>query len=252
MHTETVLKVIHHTDSLFSFTTTRSSSFRFRSGEFAMIGLATAEDKRNIFRAYSVCSTPYDNFLEFYSIIFPGGEFTSVLKNIKAGSEILIKPKTTGSLVVDYMKPKQNLVMLATGTGIAPFASIARDYQTYERFENLYLYHTVRESRDLKFGHMLCATKVPNGDGMCYGEMFTYIPTTTHEQHPDYYHGRFWGHIPKGPLAPDLDKDRDGVMVCGSPELNRYCRDRFTSQGWKEGNIGDSDADFMLERAFAG
>lgn len=236
MYTEKVLEVQHYSDRLFSFKTTRDRSFRFKNGEFAMIGIDA--DPRPIFRAYSVVSTNYDDHLEFLSIKVPNGPLTSKLKNIQVGDDILVKPKCTGSLVIDYLNPTENLVMLSTGTGIAPFVCIARDFETYERFDNVFLFHTVREKNELAYRPELALleTDLP----------FRYIESVTREEYPRK--GRFWDHLEEV-LPGGLTKGRDSVMVCGSPELNKQCRTQFTSQGWVEGNTGEC-GDFMLERAF--
>jgi ferredoxin/flavodoxin---NADP+ reductase len=229
--TEKVIDVRHHGDRLFEFTVTRSQSFRFKNGEFAMIGLPGL----SVFRAYSVVSTNYEDTLRFYSIKVPDGVFTTQLQLIRPGDEILIRPKTTGSLVIDYVLPRKNLVMLATGTGIAPFMSIAHDYATYERFENVYLYHTVRLANEIVFQHQLLELAVE--------WPFKYIESVTQE--PYHREGRFWDHV------HDLDPGTDAIMVCGSPELNKQCRTKFQALGWTEGNTGEL-GNLMLERAFAG
>lgn len=237
MLTAEVLEVKHYSDRLFSFKTTRDKTFRFKNGEFAMIGLDA--EPRPIFRAYSVVSTSYDDHLEFLSIKVPDGPLTSRLQKIKPGDDILLKPKCTGSLVIDYVTPKKNLVLLSTGTGIAPFISIVRDFQTYERFEKVYLFHTVREVAELSHKKELdlLQLQVP----------FLYIPSVTQQSFMRV--GRFWDHIP-GILDRDLIKEKDAVMVCGSPDLNRQCRSMFSEQNWAEGNTGEM-GDFLLERAFA-
>ena len=233
---EKVLEVQHYSDRLFSFKTTRDRSFRFKNGEFAMIGLYV--EPRPIFRAYSVVSTNYEDHLEFLSIKVPDGPLTSRLQHIQPGDEILLKAKCTGSLVIDYLKPTENLVMLSTGTGIAPFMSIARDYETYERFKNIYLFHTVREKAELSYRPELA---------MLEGDFnFKYIESVTREDYPRK--GRFWEHIEEF-LPGGLTLGRDSVMVCGSPDLNKQCREQFRQSGWVEGNTGEA-GDFMLERAF--
>ena len=231
---EKVLEVQHYSDRLFSFKTTRDSSFRFKNGEFVMIGL----DADPPYRAYSVVSTNYDDHLEFLSIKVPDGPLTSRLQHIQPGDEVLMKPKCTGSLVIDYLKPTENLVMLSTGTGIAPFMSIARDYLTYEQYKNVYLFHTVREKAELSYRPELALleTDLP----------FRYIESVTREDYPRK--GRFWDHIEEF-LPGGLTLGRDSVMVCGSPDLNRQCREQFSESGWIEGNTGEA-GDFMLERAF--
>ena len=240
MITEKVTEVKHYSDRLFSFKTTRNLGFRFKNGEFAMIGLpAEKEGDRPIFRAYSVASTNYDDHLEFLSIKIEDGPLTSRLQKIKVGDDILVKTKTTGSLVIDYLKPTKNLVMLSTGTGIAPFMSICRDLvDTYDRFENIFLFHTVREKNELAYRPELALleTDLP----------FMYIESVTREDYPRT--GRFWDYIDEF-LPGGLTLGRDSVMVCGSTDLNKQCRKEFTEQGWVEGNLGEA-GDFMLERAF--
>ena len=237
MYTEKVLEVQHYSNRLFSFKTTRNRSFRFKNGEFAMIGLDASP--RPIFRAYSIVSTNYDEHLEFLSIKVEDGPLTSKLKNIVPGDEILIKPKCTGSLVIDYLKPTENLVMLSTGTGIAPFMSIVRDYLTYEQYKNVYLFHTVREKKELSYRPELALIE---------GDLpFRYIESVTREEYPRK--GRFWEYIEEF-LPGGLTLGRDSVMVCGSPDLNKQCREQFIQSGWVEGNTGET-GDFMLERAFA-
>ena len=237
MHKETVTEVKHYSDRLFSFKTTRDKSFRFKNGEFCMMGLDV--EPRPILRAYSIVSTSYDPHLEFLSIKVPNGPLTEKLQNIQVGEEVVVNPKCTGSLVIDYLNKKKNLVMLSTGTGIAPFISIAHDFETYEKFDNVYLFHTVRNVNELAYKSKLNKLEFPN---------FRYIESVTREQY--FRPGRFWNYIPDI-LGSNLDKDRDAVMVCGSPEMNKDCRELFTKQGWHEGNTGEC-GDFMLERAFAG
>ena len=237
MQYETVLEVTHYTDRLFKFKTTRDKSFKFKNGEFAMIGLET--ETKPLLRAYSITSTCYEDHLEFLSIKVPDGPLTSRLQNISEGDTILIKPKTTGSLVIDYLKPKKNLVLLATGTGIAPFISIVNDHETYERFENVLLFHTVRDKNELAYLKEL--TELSKNMNLKYIESVT---------HGNYVReGRFWDWIEES-LPNNFSMERDSIMVCGSPELNKECRKMFSELGWEEGNTGEM-GDFMLERAFA-
>lgn len=240
MYTEKVVDVFHYGESMFRFRTTRDTTFRFKNGEFAMIGMYSQKYKREIHRAYSIVSTSYDDYLEFLSIKIEDGPLTSELQHIQPGDEILIKPKTTGSLCADYLTPKENLVMLSTGTGLAPFVSIIRDPYTYERFKNVYLFHTVRKVNELAFSNTIL--------DVCNDVPLTYIPTVTQE--PYEREGRFWKYLP-GVLGHELDYDIDGVMVCGSMQLNKECRDKFSTAGWQEGNTGEM-GDFLLERAFVG
>jgi ferredoxin--NADP+ reductase len=238
MYIEKVLEVHHYSDRLFKFKTTRNRGFRFKNGEFAMIGLPGENEQKPIFRAYSVVSTCYDDHLEFLSIKVPDGPLTSKLQHIRLNDEILVKPKTTGSLCIDYLKQTDNLVLLSTGTGLAPFMSIVRDFETYDKYKKVFLFHTVRNKNELAFRDTLISMQqdVP----------LTYVETVTRE--PYVREGRFWNHIDKY-LPGGLTLGRDSVMVCGSPDLNKQCRTQFTEQSWQEGNTGEL-GDFMLERAF--
>ena len=236
MLNEKVIEIKHYSDRLFSFKTTRDKSFRFKNGEFCMIGLDV--EPKKIMRAYSIVSTNYDDHLEFLSIKVPDGPLTSKLQHLQIGDEVLINPKSTGSLVVDYLYPKDNLVLLATGTGIAPFMSIIKDPDTYDRFGFVYLFHTVRNVNELTYIESLNTIEeaLP----------FTYIPTVTREEYTRT--GRFWQYV-EDYLTNGFLKERDGIMVCGSPEMNKQCRTMFKTLNWSEGNTGEM-GDFMLERAF--
>ena len=238
MNTEIVTEVKHHSDRLFSFKTTRNKSFRFKNGEFCMLGLDI--EPKPILRAYSIVSANYDDHLEFLSIKVPEGPLTSRLQHLQIGDEVLVNTKCTGSLVIDYVYKKKNLILLATGTGAAPFMSIAHDIETYEKFENVYLFHTVRNKNELAYLDTLISLEADLA--------FKYIPTVTRE--PFERHGRFWQHIDSF-LEGGFKKNRDCVMVCGSPEMNKECRNFFTGLSWEEGSTGEN-GDFMLERAFAG
>lgn len=241
-HSVEITTVTHYSDRLFSFTTTRPREFRFKNGEFAMIGLPKEKynGEKQVFRAYSIVSTNYDDHIEFLSIKVPNGPLTSILQKIEPGDELLIKPKCVGSLCIDYLKPTENLVLLSTGTGIAPFMSIISDYETYDKFENVYLFHTVRNINELSY-----INEIDNLVDLFRG--LVYINTVTKE--PYVRPGRFWNYL-EDYLPGGFDKHRDAVMVCGSPELNKGCRTLFKGLGWEEGNQGEI-GDFLLERAFA-
>src|SRR5262245_51248873 len=146
---ERVLSVRHWNDSLFSFTTTRNQGFRFRNGHFVMIGLEV--EGRPLLRAFSVVSANYDEHLEFYSIKIPDGALTSRLQHIAPGHSVLVSRKPTGTLLVDNLRPGKRLYLLCTGTGLAPFMSIIRDPETYERFDTVVVAHGVRRVSDLGY-----------------------------------------------------------------------------------------------------
>src|SRR5678816_583026 len=199
---ETVTWVQHWTESLFSFRTTRDPSLRFSSGQFVMVGL-TKEDGKPLVRAYSIASPAWHDELEFYSIKVPDGPLTSRLQNIKVGDEVLIGRKSTGTLVLDGLKPGKRLYMLGTGTGLAPWLSLARDPDVYERFDQVIVTHTVREVADLNYRELL-SHELPNDEilGELVAGKLRYYPTVTRE--PFVTEGRITDLIASGKLFDDL------------------------------------------------
>jgi ferredoxin--NADP+ reductase len=253
VHAERVLSVRHYTDRLFAFRTTRPQSFRFRSGEFVMIGLQNAE--KPVFRAYSIASPAWDDELEFFSIKVDDGPLTRHLQKIREGDTILLRPKTTGTLVLDALLPGRRLWMLSTGTGIAPFASVARDPETYEKFETVVLTHTCRETAELTYGLEL--EKDLEQDpliGELVGGRFIHYAATTREPHARM--GRITRHIADGTLFRDLglspfDPADDRVMICGSIDMTRDLKALVEGFGLREGS-NNAPAEFVVERAFVG
>tara|TARA_B100000902_G_scaffold379906_1_gene414716 strand:+ start:8760 stop:9485 length:726 start_codon:yes stop_codon:yes gene_type:complete len=239
LNTETVTWVHHWTDKTFSFKTTRSQTFRFINGEFAMIGLPSEEEGgRPTLRAYSIASANYEDHLEFLSIKVPDGPLTSRLQHLKVGDEVLVMPKCTGTLTIDNLTVAENLYLLSTGTGLAPFMSIIRDPATYDKFKNVILVHTTRTHAEHTYTDTIKELT----------ETFplTYYDTCTQE--PYEREGRFWEHIYNF-TNDGFNKDTDRIMVCGGPDMNYQCRDFFEDTGFTEGNLGEA-GDFVLERAF--
>src|SRR5690606_36959708 len=242
---ERVISVKHYTDNLFAFRITRPQSFRFRSGEFVMIGLPNAE--KPVFRAYSIASPSWDEELEFFSIKVPDGPLTQHLQKIQPGDTVLMRQKATGTLVLDALTPAKRLWMISTGTGIAPFASVLRDPETYEKFESVVLTHTCRDLAELKYGEELIAAT--RGDPLI-GELtegrLSYFASTTRETSPRM--GRITTLIENGELfsvlgtAP-LDPASDRVMICGSMDMIRDVRALVEAAGLKEGSNSEP-ADF--------
>src|ERR1700690_4485631 len=177
---ESVLSVHHWTDTLFSFTTTRNPSFRFRNGEFTMIGLKVGE--KPLLRAYSVASANYEDRLEFFSIKVPDGPLTSRLQHLEEGDEIIVSRKATGTLVIDNLRDGRNLYLVGTGTGLAPFLSVIKDPETYERFEKVVLLHGCRRVAELAYGEMI-TDKLPNDEliGYLVRNQLIYYPTVTRD-----------------------------------------------------------------------
>jgi ferredoxin--NADP+ reductase len=254
---ETVLWVKHWTDRLFSFAITRPSSFRFRSGEFVMIGLPGEDGGKPILRAYSIASPAFAEELEFLSIKVQDGPLTSRLRYIKPGDTVLMGRKPTGTLVLDAVRPGKRLFLFGTGTGLAPFLSIARDPDAYARFGQVIVAHGVREVAELAYRDLFTAEIF---DDPLVGDearaQLTYYPTVTRE--PFERQGRFTDLISSGQLFRDLDLpgDRldpaeDRVMLCGSMDFIKDMAAVMESQGLVEGSNAEP-GDYVLERAFVG
>lgn len=249
---ETVTWVQHWTSSLFSFRTTRDPALRFESGQFVMVGL-TKEDGKPLVRAYSIASPSWHEELEFYSIKVPDGPLTSRLQSIKVGDQVLIGRKPTGTLVLDGLKPGKRLYMLGTGTGLAPWLSLARDPEVYERFDEVIVTHTVREVADLNYRDLLEHELCRDPDlGELIGPKLRYYPTVTRE--PFKTQGRITDLIESGKLFEDLgnppfDPAVDRVMLCGGPSVLADLKQQLLDRGFEEGSIA-KPGDFVLEKAF--
>ena len=248
---EKVLSVHHWTDKTFSFKTTRNMSFRFKNGEFAMIGLEI--DGKPLLRAYSVVSPNHEDHLEFLSIKVPNGPLTSKLQYIKVGDEILINSKPTGTLVCDYLLPGRNLFMLSTGTGLAPFMSISRDPETYEKFEKVVLVHGVRTAKELAYMDTL---KNLNKDDV-YSEVtkgnFIYFNTVTRDEWPRKGRITKWINEKKLWAALQIEEfnpEKDRIMICGSEEMTFEIKGIFEKLGSLEGST-KVQGGFVIEKAFA-
>ena len=249
--TETVLAVRHWTDTLFSFKTTRSQSFRFSNGQFTMLGLE--DEGRPLVRAYSMASPNYDDALEFFSIKVPDGPLTSRLQHVKVDDPVLVGRKPTGTLVVDNLLPGRTLYLLSTGTGLAPFLSIIRDPETYERYETVVLVHGCRHVAELAYGERI--TKEWHSDelvGDSISRQLVYYPTVTRE--PFRNRGRIDDLITSGRLFEDIgrepiDAEHDRAMLCGSPEMLASMRTVLQERGFVEGS-SHTPGTFVIEKAF--
>ena len=249
---EKVLDVHHWTDRLFTFKTTRDTALRFSNGHFSMIGLKV--NNKPLLRAYSIVSANYEDHLEFLSIKVPDGPLTSRLQHIQPGDSIIVGRKPTGTLLIDYLLPGKRLFLLSTGTGLAPFMSIVRDPETYEKFEQIILVHGVRQKDELAYHDML-VEHLPAHEFL--GELVTsqlrYYPTVTREQYKNM--GRVTELIDTGKLfkdldMPPLDAKEDRVMICGSPGMLKDLKHMLEARGFHEGNTS-KPGDFVIERAFA-
>lgn len=261
---QTVTSVQHWTDRLFSFRVTRPASLRFRSGEFVMIGLMgdphpETGKQKPLLRAYSIASPSWDEELEFYSIKVQDGPLTSKLQHIQPGDEIILRPKPVGTLVHDALLPGKRLWFFATGTGFAPFASLLRDPQTYEDYDQVIVTHTCRDVAELEYGRQLI-NNLRKDEMMLelLGEenlaKLTYYPTTTREESPKM--GRITTLLKDGTVFADLgiegiSAETDRAMVCGSMGLNTDLKEILEGFGLEEG-ANSEPKHYVVEKAFVG
>jgi ferredoxin/flavodoxin---NADP+ reductase len=249
---ETVLSVRHWTESLFSFTATRDPGFRFQNGQFAMIGLEV--DGRPLLRAYSMASANHEDELEFFSIKVPDGPLTSRLQKIREGDIILVGRKATGTLIAGNLIPGKRLLLLSTGTGLAPFASLIKDPEIYESYETIVLAHGCRQVSELAYGEQVVASlRRHELFGPLSDDKLIYYPTVTRE--PFRNRGRITDLIESGQLfsdigLPTLDLETDRVMLCGSPSMLDELRAMLTARGFVEGSHSEP-GHFVIEKAFA-
>jgi len=251
LYAETVTEVEHYTDDLFRFRVTRPNGFRFRSGEFVMIGLPNSD--KPVMRAYSIASPSWDDELEFYSIKVPNGPLTQHLQSISVGDTLIMRRKSTGTLVNDALTPGKRLFMFATGTGLAPFASLIKDPETYEKFDEVILTHTCRTKPELKFGFDLIEQiKQDPIVSEIVGDKLRHYATTTRETYT--HEGRITDLIESGKLFSDLDipslsPETDRAMICGSMAMIADTKAILEKIGLEEGSNNRPNT-FVIERAF--
>jgi ferredoxin--NADP+ reductase len=250
-HQETILDIHHWTDSLFSFRTTRDPGFRFQSGQFTMMGIEAGG--KPLLRAYSIASSPYEDSLEFFSIKVPNGPLTSKLQHLREGDAILVGKKPVGTLLYDNLMPGKRLYLLSTGTGLAPFLSIIRDMEVYERYEKIILVHGVRQVAELAYADFI-GKELPEDEfiGEAVRNQLLYYPTVTRE--PYRNRGRLTDLIRSGQLFADLslppfDLAEDRMMLCGSPEMLSESKALLLDRGFTEGSQSTS-GHFVIEKAF--
>ncbi len=251
LHAERVVDVQHYTNRLFRFRVTRPQSLRFRSGEFVMIGLPGAD--KPVMRAYSIASPSWDEELEFFSIKVEGGPLTENLQKIKPGDQILLRPKPTGTLVNDALLPGKRLFCLSTGTGFAPFASLIRDPETYEKFEQVIVTHTCRTSAELQYSYDTVKNTLddPLVGELAQGRLLHFASATREETE---HMGRITTLIANGEFfaklnIPGFNPESDRIMLCGSMGMIKDIRTLLETQGFKEGS-NSAPGSFVVEKAF--
>ena len=250
--TEHVLSVRHWNDDYFSFTTTRDDGLRFENGQFVMIGLSV--EGRPLMRAYSIASANWEEQLEFFSIKVPGGPLTSRLRHLQPGDDLLVSRKPTGTLLISDLHPGRNLYLLATGTGLAPFLSVIKDPETYERFERVILTHGVRGLGDLAY-HDYIVNELPRHEhlGEVMARQLLYYPAVSRE--PFRHPGRLTTLMDSGRMQADLglaplDPARDRAMICGSPQMLADFRALLDGRGFRAAPRIGSLGEYVFERAF--
>jgi ferredoxin--NADP+ reductase len=248
---ETVTKVHHWNDTLFSFNTTRNQGLRFKNGHFTMIGLEI--ENKPLLRAYSIASANYEEEMEFFSIKVQDGPLTKHLQNLKVGDEILVGTKPVGTLVADHLLPGKNLYLLSTGTGLAPFMSIIKDPEIYEQFDNVILTHGVRHKSELAYQHFI-EEELPNNEyfGDVVREKLRYYPTVTREEFRN--NGRLTDLMKSGKLfsdlgLPEINLENDRFMLCGSPSMLKEFCELLDERGFEEARQGEQ-GHYVIERAF--
>jgi len=251
-HTERVLGVRHWTADYFSFTTTREAGLRFDNGQFVMIGLRI--DGRPLVRAYSIASANWEEELEFFSIKVPQGPLTSRLQHVQPGDDVIVSAKPTGTLLIDDLLPGKHLYLLGTGTGLAPFLSIVKDPQTYERFERVVLAHGVRHCADLAYRDYI-AHELPRHEylGDLVRDKLCYYPAVSREPYPN--HGRLTTLLDNAQMCsaaglPALDPSTDRVMICGSPHMLADTRALLDARGFVAAPRIGHPGHYVFERAF--
>jgi ferredoxin--NADP+ reductase len=248
-----VSAVKHYSDALFAFSCERPASLRFRSGEFVMIGLMNGP--KPLLRAYSIASPAWDEELSFYSIKVPNGPLTSRLQHIQPGDEILVGKKPTGTLVLDALTPGKRLFLVSTGTGVAPFASLIREPETYERYDQVILTHTCRTAPELIYGEEVVRAALADPlVGEEAAAKLLHVTSLTRDSHA--LSGRITTLIESGALFSHLntrpfDPASDRIMICGSSAVLTDMKAVSEAQGFVEGANSDPGS-FVIERAFAG
>lgn len=253
LNTERVTSVTHWNDSLFSFTTTRGDTLRFDNGQFVMIGLP-GDNGKPLLRAYSIVSANHEEYLEFFSIKVPDGPLTSRLQYLAVDDEVLVSSKPTGTLLITDLHPGRNLYLLATGTGLAPYLSIVRDPETYERFERVIVVHGVRYIEDLAYGDLL-ETDLPNHEllGELVAGRLLYYPVVSREDFRN--RGRLTTLLDNGRLTADLgleslDPEHDRAMICGSPGMLEDTARLLDDRGFTASPHIGKPGEYVIERAF--
>ena len=239
---EKVLSVHRWAHNLFSFTMTRPAHFKFTAGQFARIGLMVNGEL--VVRAYSVVSSPFDENLEFFSIVVPDGAFTSNLQHLEIGDELYLDKTAYGYLTLArYQLPlAHDLWLLATGTGLAPFLSMLQDFETWTKYQHIHLIYSVRSTAELAYVDRIQEIAESFGEGH---RGFKFVPIITRDPNATL-HDRLPVLIENGELEKvvglSLNPATSHVMLCGNPQMVEDTKDALKQRGLTmnrrgEGNI---------------
>ncbi|HHW76610.1 MAG TPA: ferredoxin--NADP reductase [Xanthomonadaceae bacterium] len=231
---ETITEIHTWASNLFSFKTTRSQSYRFIAGQFARLGVES-DNGELVWRAYSICSAPYDDFLEFYSIVVPDGAFTSRLSQLRIGDPVLVEKKNYGYLTTDRFECGKDLWLLSTGTGLAPFLSILQEFDTWEQYEHIVLVHSVRYRHELAYEEFIHSFK-ENELFAEHARKLKYVQVITREQvERSTLNERITNLLANGELEAHvglpISQERSRVMICGNPDMVQETRQLLTERG---------------------
>ncbi len=231
---ETITEIHTWASNLFSFKTTRSQSYRFIAGQFARLGVES-DNGELVWRAYSICSAPYDDFLEFYSIVVPDGAFTSRLSQLRIGDPVLVEKKNYGYLTTDRFECGKDLWLLSTGTGLAPFLSILQEFDTWEQYEHIVLVHSVRYRHELAYEEFIHSFK-ENELFAEHARKLKYVQVVTREQvERSTLNERITNLLANGELEAHvglpISQERSRVMICGNPDMVQETRQLLTERG---------------------
>ncbi|ELA08770.1 oxidoreductase FAD/NAD(P)-binding subunit [Moraxella macacae 0408225] len=250
----TVTDVKQWTKTLFSFKVVRPLEFKFTAGQFVRLGLnvnqikrlnAQHDDTETIFRAYSVVSSPYDEFIEFFSVVIPDGVFTSKLQYLQVGDTLQLDTTPYGFLTLSrYQAPApKDLWLLATGTGVAPFLSILKTLDVWQTYQKIYLIYSARTQQELAYLEEIAQLQATYGEN---GADFQFIPIVTREADFDGLKQRLPTLILSGELEncvkTNLNPKSSHVMLCGNPQMVDDTKEALKQKGLtmnrrSEGNI---------------
>ena len=215
---------------LFSLRVTRPEGYHFQAGQFARLGLAAADaadDEPTIWRAYSMVNGPADDWLEFYSVVVPDGEFSPRLLSLDVGDTLCVDKTAFGFLTLDRFEPAQDLWLIGSGTGLSAYLSILRDPATWQHYERVFLVHGVRTADELAYREQILDwANQPDMAGQLRPEQLIYLPIATREALPGRPQARLTTLLADGGLeataGATLDPEQSRIMLCGNPGIGHH------------------------------